>query len=182
MGETQKAYDRRIQEGWFEKYVDLTKPGIDIGCQNDPLNESFRKWDLIFGDGDATTMVGVNDNEYHTVYASHVLEHVVDPVTAIKNWYRITAPGGYLIILVPHRDLYEKKSLLPSNWNHDHKSFWLPENGELPNTYGFKEVLQQAIPNINIVSFEILNNGWISLPENQHSIGEYSIEAIIKKE
>lgn len=181
LGETIKAHDRRVKEGWFEKYVDFDKPGIDIGCQHNPLHDSFRKWDIIFGDGDATFMEGVEENSYQTVYASHVLEHLDDPVLAIQNWYKITSPGGNLIILVPHRDLYEKKKNLPSKWNFEHKSFWLPETGEAPDTYGFKEIILKAIPDADIVSFEVLQNGWEPLPANQHSVGEYSIEAIIKK-
>ena len=181
MGETQKAYDRRVREGWFDKYVNFDQPGIDIGCQHDPIHENFRKWDVIFGDGDATFMEGAEDNAYQTVYASHVLEHVDDPVTAIQNWYRITAPGGNLIILVPHRDLYEKKTRLPSSWNAEHKSYWLPETGEEPDTYGFKETILRALPEANIISFEVLQEGWVPLPHNKHSQGEYSIEAIIRK-
>lgn len=181
MAEVSKAHKRRIQEGWFEKYCPEDKCGIDIGCQRDPINETFRRWDLIFGDGDATFMEGVSDNKFWTVHASHVLEHLKDPITGIKNWFRILRPGGHLIILVPHRDLYEKKKNLPSRWNFDHKSFWLPEVEEAPDTKSFKHTILEAIPNANIVSFQILKEGWIPKPENQHSEGEYSIEAVIKK-
>lgn len=180
MGETAKARERRLKEGWFEKYADPFQSGIDIGCQHDPLNHTFRRWDLIFGDGDATFMEGVPDGLFCTVYASHVLEHVNDPVTAVKNWYRITAPGGNLIILVPHRDLYEKKKELPSNWNGDHKTFWLPEYAEPPCTRSFKGTILEAIPDANIISFEVLDAGYFANGSN-HAGGEFSIEAIIKK-
>src|SRR5690348_8692983 len=125
--ETKKAHNRRLREGWFEKYAPETHSGIDIGCQRDMIHESFRPWDLIFGDGDATHMADVADDTYHTVYASHVLEHLADPDTAVLNWYRITKPGGHLIVIVPHRDLYEKKDDLPSRWNGDHRWFFLPD-------------------------------------------------------
>ncbi len=182
MGETSKAKNRRDRENWFETYAKADKKGIDIGCQEDPLHETYRKWDLIFGDGDATFMEGVEDNSYEVIYASHVLEHVDDPVTAVKNWYRILAPGGNLIILVPHRDLYEKKKILPSNWNFDHRSMWLPLQAEEPNTRSFLQTILDAIPNANILSFRTLDEGYdYSIPQNQHPVGEYSIEAIIRK-
>lgn len=181
MGEVNKAHGRRVREGWFGKYAPTDKPGIDIGCGKDPLNDVYRKWDIELGDGDATFMEGVEDNSYFTVHASHVLEHVNDPVTAVRNWYRILAPGGHLIVLVPHRDLYEKKKTLPSNWNHDHKTFWLPDKTERPDTLNFKAILFEAIPAANLVSFRVLDDGWIPLPENSHSCGEYSIEAVIRK-
>lgn len=181
MAEVRKAKQRRLAEGWFEKYCPNHMSGIDIGCGNDPVNETFRKWDMVFGDGDATFMEGVSDNMFCTVHASHVLEHLHDPVEGIKNWFRILRPGGHLIIAVPHRDLYEKKKELPSRWNFDHKSFWLPESVEPPDTRSLKGTILEAIPNANIVSFNVLDEGWLPKPEDEHSTGEYSIEAIIKK-
>ena len=125
MGETSKARERRLKEGWFDKYAPEGLSGIDLGCSDDPLNHTFRRWDIQFGDGDATIMEGIPDNTFQTVYASHLLEHVRYPSLAIKKWFDILKPGGHLIICVPHRDLYEKKRFPPSNWNHDHKCFWL---------------------------------------------------------
>lgn len=178
MGETTKSKNRRISEGWFEKYI--FSPGIDIGCRHDPVDESFRKWDLLFGDSDATFMKEVKDDSYKTVYASHVLEHLKNPVEGIRNWYRITSSNGHLIIVVPHRDLYEKKEKLPSRWNSGHKSYWLPYHSEEPDTKCLKEVILEAIPKANIISYKVLNAGYESCGI-EHSKGEYSIEAIIKK-
>jgi SAM-dependent methyltransferase len=180
-GETWKAKDRRAREGWFEKYAPSDKSGIDIGCQDDPINDTFRKWDLIFGDGDATFMEGVPDDEYHTVYCSNILEHLTDVLTAVRNWYRITKPGGHMIILVPHRDLYEKKTTLPSSWNPEHKWFFMPEHSEPPHTIGLKHLMHLAIPNVNIVSLKVLKDGYLNLPINVHPMGEYSIELIVAK-
>lgn len=168
-----------MKEGWYDKYI--KHPGIDIGAANDPLNETFRRWDLQYGDSDATYMKEVVDNTFMTVYASHVLEHLENPKVAVSNWYRITSPGGNLIIVVPHRDLYEKKKELPSSWNVDHKYFWLPENGEPPVTLGLKEVVLSAVPDANIESLRVLDEGWKPLPSDQHSCGEYGIEIIISK-
>jgi ubiquinone/menaquinone biosynthesis C-methylase UbiE len=182
MGEVSKARERRESEGWFEKYAPEQKSGIDIGCQNDPLNQTFRRFDRIFGDGDATLMQGIDDETFFTVHASHVLEHIDDPITAVRNWFRILQTGGHLIIVVPHRDLYERKKELPSDWNYDHKCFWLPDESDPPHTRSLKEVVFSAIPNANIVSLKVLDEGFDnSVPHNFHSIGEYSIEAIIKK-
>ncbi len=182
MGETSKAKNRRDRENWFETYARPDQKGIDIGCQEDPLHETYRKWDLIFGDSDATFMEGVEDNSYEVIYASHVLEHVDEPVVAVKNWYRILAPGGHLIILVPHKNLYERKHELPSNWNFDHRSMWLPASEEPPCTRSLYATIKEAIPDVNVVSFRVLDEGYdYSLPQNQHPVGEYSIEAIIRK-
>lgn len=178
--ETTSARARRKREGFFEKYI--AHPGIDVGCGYDPVDLDFARWDQAhYNSGDATFMVGVPDGAYNTVYSSHLLEHVHDPVTALQNWYRILAPGGHLIVCVPHRDLYEKKPTLPSLWNLDHKTFWLPETAEEPDTRSLKGTVLEAIPGADIVSLRVLDGGWVPRPVEQHSCGEYSIEVIVRK-
>jgi hypothetical protein len=182
LGETRKAHARREKEGWFKKYAPEDKLGIDIGCQHDPLNETFRRWDILFGDDDATFMKGVKDDTFQTVYASHIMEHLNDPVTAIQNWYRILKPGGHLIILVPHRELYEKRKELPSRWNPAHKFFWLPDKTEAPCTLSLLGVVNKAIPEAEIVKLRTLDEGYdYNLGPNEHPVGEVSIEIIIRK-
>lgn len=41
------------------------------------------------------------DNTIHGSFCLHVLEHVADDREAIRNLYRITAPGGAAVIMVP---------------------------------------------------------------------------------
>ncbi len=180
-GETSKAHARRQREGWFQW---VKAPCLDVGCGIDYLLPGFpcRRWDQMYGDGDATKLEGVADESFATVYASHVLEHVHDPVDALRNWWRVLAPGGHLIVCVPHRDLYEGKLDLPSRWNGDHKTFWLPEIAdELPHTRGLRQVLAQAGLGEMVVSFRILDDGH-SFPDPMvHPVGEYSIEAILRK-
>ncbi len=179
-GETAKAYRRRVQEGWFEKYAPPHRSGVDIGCGSDPLNHSFRRWDRQYGEPD--TLDDVPPNIFHTVYCSHVLEHISDPQQAIANWYRVLMPGGHLIIMVPHRDLYEQRTELPSVLNRWHKHFWLPDQEEAPNTKSLKKEVLQAIPDADIVSLRVLDEGY--KPGNKDDWqpwGEYSIEIIIRK-
>lgn len=181
-GETHKSRERRQREGWFEKYAPVDKAGLDIGCRDDPLNWTFRRWELAFGDGDATDLEGVPAETYYTVYASHVLEHIPFHRKALKRWYEVLKPGGHLIIVVPHRDLYEKKKSLPSSWNQEHVRFWLPEEEDPPSTLSLKKEILLAIPNANIVLLRVLDEDYEpgSGPIG-HPIGEYSIEAIVQK-
>ena len=182
-GESTKARARRIREGWYEKFAPEDRLGIDIGCQYDPLNQTFRRWDLLFGDGDAALMEGVPDQIFQTVYASHVLEHMIEPELALRNWYRILRPGGHLIVSIPHRDLYEKKTMLPSNWNPDHKWFWLPDREEKPHTLGLTQVIERAkLEGSEVVDLRVIDDGYDhTLPSDVHAVGEFSIEAIIRR-
>lgn len=183
MGETSKARPRRLREGFFKKYAPADRPGVDIGCSDDPLNQTFRRWDLVLGDGDATEMAGVPAGAFWTVYASHVLEHLSFPRQALRRWWEILHPGGHLIVCVPHRDLYERRRMLPSRWNEDHKYFWLPDCEEAPCTKSLKGEIAAAVPAASVVSLRVLDEGYDhTLPDSVHPVGEFSIEAILLKE
>lgn len=179
-GETHKAHDRRRAEHWFAKHVQV--PGIDIGCGDDPLldDSNWRRWDIKRGDSCAQKMAEVPDEQYMTVYASHILEYLTDPIEAIRNWYRILAVGGQLIICVPHRDLYEKLEQPPSQWDQAHRWFWLPNSSEGTHTLGLRETIQLAIPGADIVSLKVLADGY-RRNGSGHPAGEYSVEAIVRK-
>lgn len=179
VGETIKAEDRRKNEGWFEKYAPEHLSGIDIGCGQDPLNSAFVKHDLCYGNSDATYVSEYQHDAFHTVYASHVLEHLEYYTTAIQNWYRICKPGGHLIICVPHRDLYEQTDNLPSRWSGNHKRFFLPfKSGGI--TLSLFQVILTAIPEAEIISMRVLDYGYSGYAD-KHPEGEYSIEAIVRK-
>jgi len=41
------------------------------------------------------------DNSMDRVIATHVLEHVKDPVSALEEWVRVTRPGGVISLILP---------------------------------------------------------------------------------
>ena len=43
------------------------------------------------------------DESYDYVISSHVIEHFFDPIAAIKEWFRIIKPGGYIYIIAPRQ-------------------------------------------------------------------------------
>lgn len=181
--ETGKAHDRRERSGFFEKYCQ--GQGIDIGVGRidshgaDPLLPEIDTWDK--DNGDATFMFGVPNESYDFVYASHILEHISNCYLALLNWWRILKPGGYLILFVPHRDLYEKRTELPSRWNADHKFFLLPESHDLPFTIGLGPLVSAALPSGEIITMEICSEGHTIYDPEVHSDGEISIEMVIRK-
>jgi SAM-dependent methyltransferase len=54
-------------------------------------------------DLDRTGLRGLPDAGYDAVVASHVIEHVADPVGALREMHRVLRPGGLLAIIVPDR-------------------------------------------------------------------------------
>ena len=51
---------------------------------------------------DATNLSGIDSNKYDFLVSSNCLEHIANPIKAIKEWERIVKPGGHLLILVPN--------------------------------------------------------------------------------
>lgn len=51
--------------------------------------------------GDA---IPVESGSFDFVVSSHVLEHFVDPIQTLQEWYRIVKPGGILFMIVPHKE------------------------------------------------------------------------------
>lgn len=181
MGETSKANLRREWEGFFDRY--FGGKGIDIGCGTDKVRPDADEWDLYQGgrEGDATYMSGVPDEKYDWVYSSHCLEHLDDPATALKNWWRILKKGGNLILFVPHRDLYEKRERPPSRWNMEHKVFFVPEKHLHPDVFGLKQLVEETFPDGKIVHLEVCDEGHTIGDPEIHSDGEYSIEMVVTK-
>jgi SAM-dependent methyltransferase len=54
----------------------------------------------IFGEG--SNLAGVPDASYDFVLSSHNLEHFANPVKALKEWQRVSRPGGSLILVLPN--------------------------------------------------------------------------------
>jgi SAM-dependent methyltransferase len=176
-GETNKARPRRVREKFFEKYCQ--SKGLDIGYGGDLLAENCRGWDI--EDGNAETLNGLEESEFDFVYSSHTLEHVDDAEATLKVWWKVVRPGGYLILYLPDRDLYERKKTLPSNWNETHKRFFLLDRDELPDTVGVIPLIQRALSGYELVEAKVCSEGYHVTTPDKQSGGEYSIEVIIKK-
>jgi ADP-heptose:LPS heptosyltransferase len=60
------------------------------------------------------------------VYSSHLLEHIKDYRAALKEWWRVIKPGGYLVLYLPHKLHYP--NIGQEGANPDHKHDFLPED------------------------------------------------------
>lgn len=136
-------------------------------------------WD--FEHGDAQYLEGLDNGVLDFVYSSHTLEHMVDIEVALQNWWRVLKNGGYLILYVPHRDLYEKKKTLPSRWNKSHNHFFLMDKDEKPDTRGIVPLINRVLINSEIIYAKECSQGHTIIDPEIHSDGEYSIEVVIRK-
>lgn len=72
---------------------------------------------------DAVHITQVKEDEYDFCFASHSLEHIANPLKAVREWLRILKKDGYIIIIVPeksvcfdHKRDYSKFSTLVSQY------------------------------------------------------------------
>lgn len=50
---------------------------------------------------EATLLDGIPDATYDFVLSSHCLEHLANPLAALREWARVTRDGGHLLLILP---------------------------------------------------------------------------------
>lgn len=105
---------------------------LDIGCGADKVFPHFigldsKKDTKLFGVemkpdivGDCARIPLFADGAFECVFSSHTLEHITDYKAALAEWWRLVAPGGHLVLYLPHRDLYPRIGTEGANPDHKH--------------------------------------------------------------
>lgn len=191
--ESRRTWFTKFRNGFFKKYmgmysdaggrecVSMWTKGLELGFKGyttekiNPILPSAIGIDTDFPCYDGKTLPFPMESQDY-VYSSHCLEHIENPYQAIEEWHRVTKIGGFVIIVVPHQFLYEKKESLPSKWNGSHHRFYTPSS--LLN-----EVEQTLIPNSYRVRFlEDGDEGFTyDIGPDHHSGGQYEITLVIEK-
>ena len=169
--EATKLRERFQREGVFEKYFGGSV--LDVGCGMDKILPTATGFDKSEGEGQL--LAGIEDGSFDTVFSSHFLEHVADPLEAILNQWRVLRPGGYLIFLLPDEDLYEG-GCFPSLNNPDHKhTFTISKDATWSPT---SRNVMDFIPHLagrKVISLRIID----VMVEGEQL--DYAIEGIIQK-
>lgn len=136
---------------------------------SDDVNSLFKAYELslcgtcakvdIVSLGDSLPLA---DSSTDFVINSHVIEHFYDPVKAIEEWLRVVRPGGYVFMIVPHKertfDKNRPRTTLAEIINrhehpdpplvdlHEHYSVWTTEDFvELCNYYQWPIIAVQDV-------------------------------------
>lgn len=178
--EVKKSYLERIRNGFFSRFYsgDLV---LDIGYKgsDNPHNRTVVPH-AIGIDTDYPGYDGIKlpfkSNSVDCVSSSHCLEHVWFLESTIRDWYRVLKIGGFIVCIVPHKFLYEKRHRLPSIYNPDHKHFFTPAR--------LLEVFEQSLDPNSFRVRHLRDNDRdfdYSIDPNQHAYGCYEIECVIQK-
>lgn len=176
--ESQRTWLDKHNSGFFTQY--MSGQGLDIGFQGytdgaQPILDTAIGVDTNYPGYNGSNLPFQSESQDY-VYSSHCLEHIEHDYHTISEWFRVLKPGGHLVIVVPHMYLYEKKAVLPSRWNADHKRFYTPgsllisvENSLKPNEYRVR-LLEDGDKDFNY-----------SIPPDKHSAGQYEITLVLQK-
>lgn len=110
---------------------------LNLGCGHFPM-EGFVNVDCMWSTRpDLITDLDhfpypFQDQAFDEIHASHVLEHLADPLLAMAEWHRLLRPGGRLFIKVPH---FSRGFTNPDHKRGFDVSFPLYFNPELPPWY-----------------------------------------------
>jgi SAM-dependent methyltransferase len=53
---------------------------------------------------EATELAEIQGSSYELVLASHCLEHIANPLRALREWKRVITDNGFLLLILPHKD------------------------------------------------------------------------------
>ncbi len=177
--EASKSYRLRLENGFIDTYLS-GRAILDVGYKGYiadvvPIVPQAVGVELDFPGYDGRTLPFAEESQ-DAVFASHCLEHIPDFRNALQDWFRVLRTGGFLVIMVPHQFLYEKKVALPSQYNGDHQRFYTPaslmaeiEESLPPNSYRLRHLAD------NDLGYDY------SIPPEHHSGGCYELELVVEK-
>lgn len=90
--------------------------GLDIGCGAEKVKTSAIGLDMGKGNGsEADLSIDLDggltlfaSGTFDYVFSSHCLEDSRDPLSYLKEWWRVIRLGGNLVLYLPHKELYPR--------------------------------------------------------------------------
>lgn len=133
--------------------------GLDIGCGQDPhwgtvgINDYYGNCHKIYGGKYNPHITSLaenidkifNEKTFNFIVASHILEHVKDPIVTFRKWIKLLKVGGIIILLMPDATYEQLK------WDPSHINFFTPND--------FKEkVINSNLDILSKVELDTLKN------------------------
>lgn len=91
--------------------------GIDIVPRGEFIPGLMGKQSIADITADMNEPLPVKAESYDTFIVRHLLEHLIDPIKAVKDWGKAVKKGGRMIIAVPNQRI---RNSIPMNYQHVH--------------------------------------------------------------
>ncbi len=158
VGQSQEAFIIYHILKQLMEHKDTGMCGLDIGCGQN-IHFACTGTDSYFGNQHPTYGGAyhpqitsqaedihnkINPNTFSFIVASHILEHVGNPIVTFRNWCKLLKKDGIIILLMP--DYTFEESVVA--WDPTHKTFWNPSDFE-------KNCI---IPNQDVIKVEEFNS------------------------
>ncbi len=101
-------YRPRVAPAYDVRYVDHysteeLRVGYAVNSVASPFIDDIVEVDYVLRDGATVASATEKDAPFDYVVASHVIEHVVDPISWLRDIGEILAPGGVISLVVPDK-------------------------------------------------------------------------------
>ncbi|HYL66109.1 MAG TPA: class I SAM-dependent methyltransferase [Nitrosopumilaceae archaeon] len=147
--------------------------GIEISIEKRMMSKKVTRAKILDID---INMQSPDIGNFDTIVMFHVLEHIADPISFLKNVKKLLKPKGKLIVEVPNYDDFQlelNKSYREFYWQRAHLHYFTPKNLRCVFSFaGFKAKISgvQRYSIENMISWKLtnkpqLNEPTYSLPE-----------------
>ncbi len=137
----------------FEKHILPESYVLDFGCGGGYLlnglecarkigyeiNPNARRNAESLGIDTVSSFEELEDDSFDVVISNHALEHVPTPFETLKQLYRVLAPGGLIVLVLPCEQSTDTEFNFNPNDINQHLYSWCPQTlGNLVKLAGFK--------------------------------------------
>ena len=112
-------YRPRVSQAYDVRYVDHysteeLRAGYAVNSVAGPFIDEIVEVDYVLRDGETIASVTKEDAPFDYVVASHVIEHVVDPISWLRDVHEVLAPEGVISLVIPDKRFCSVDSSLNS--------------------------------------------------------------------
>lgn len=144
--------------------------GVDLGFGGDPITDHAIRVDLpvpytkvgrnqsVQLGGDCTQLRWFRDGSLDFVYSSHLLEDFPETMPVLREWLRVLAPGGHLVLFCPDEQLFRAHcARTGQNYNphHKHADFSLGKVKAMLAELGGSEIVHER-DRVHVYSWELV--------------------------
>ena len=118
------------------------------------------------------------DNSLDYVLSSHVIEHFFDPIKAIHEWLRVIRSGGYIFIIVPHKertfDCNRETTSLDELINRHNRTLTICDYAYKPSEfdsslgYGIDKPQELLDTPYRLIADKEVPEGWVRFNQDDH--------------